>query len=47
MDLSEKIINFEKTDNRDLEICGNTLHIQYGEVKMGSAKSGFSAPSLS
>ena len=33
MDFSAKIVNFEKTDNKDPEICDDILHTHYGEVK--------------
>ena len=45
MYFSAKIVNFEKMDNRDREICDDTLHILFGKVKMGSTKSGFAVPS--
>ena len=39
MDFSAKIVNCEKTDNKDRETRDDIRNIQYGEVKMGSTKS--------
>ena len=41
--LDEKIVNFEKTNYIDPEISDGTHQIEYGEVKMGSTKSGLTA----
>ena len=45
MDFSAKIVSFEETEDKDGGILADTRHTQYGEEKMGSTKSGFTAHS--
>ena len=41
---SVRIVNFEKTNSKGLEIRDDTFQILYGGLKIGSTKSGFSTP---
>ena len=45
MDFSADIVKCEETDKEDRKNRDDTLHIRHREVKIGSAKSEFTAPS--